>query len=118
MNEGRIAGCPLWTDPQGHVMKTPDDVAAMLRLKACSCGQKRIAAELGLQPPHGQAVRGGERRAAVFFAQAGQGARWRRGLAARALFSASGQRRRRASRSSCRKGAGREPANAAARFSP
>ena len=47
MNEGRIAGCPLWSDPQGHVMKTPDDIAAMLRLKACGWGLKRIAAELG-----------------------------------------------------------------------
>lgn len=47
MNEGRIARCPLWRDPQGQAMKTPDDIAAMLRLKACGWGLKRIAAELG-----------------------------------------------------------------------
>ena len=28
-------------------MKTPDDVAAMVRLKACGWGIKRIARELG-----------------------------------------------------------------------
>jgi len=47
MSEGRIARCPVWSDPQGQVMKTPDDVAAMVRLKACGWGLKRIAAELG-----------------------------------------------------------------------
>jgi hypothetical protein len=35
MNEERITESPLWIDPQGQVMKTPDDVAEMLRLKAC-----------------------------------------------------------------------------------
>lgn len=47
MDERRIAGSPMWSDPRGHVMKTPDDVAAMLRLKACGWGVKRIARELG-----------------------------------------------------------------------
>ena len=32
---------------RGQVMKTPDDVAEMLRLKACGWGIKRIAAHLG-----------------------------------------------------------------------
>ena len=48
MNEERIAGNPSWIeDPRGQVMKTPDDVAEMLRLKACGWGIKRIARELG-----------------------------------------------------------------------
>jgi transposase len=47
MNEERITGSPLWSDPRGEAMKTPDDVAAMLRLKACGWGIKRIARELG-----------------------------------------------------------------------
>lgn len=46
MNEERIAGSPSWNDPRGQVMKTPDDVSEMLRLKACGWGVKRIAREL------------------------------------------------------------------------
>ena len=47
MNEERITGSPSWSDPRGQVMKTPDDVAEMLRLQACGWGLKRIARELG-----------------------------------------------------------------------
>ena len=47
MNEDRITGSPSWSDPRGQVMKTPDDVAEMLRLKACGWGLKRIARHLG-----------------------------------------------------------------------
>jgi transposase len=47
MNEERITESPSWNDPRGEVMKTPDDVAAMVRLKACGWGLKRIARELG-----------------------------------------------------------------------
>jgi transposase len=47
MNNERITECPSWNDPRGEVMKTPDDVAAMVRLKACGWGIKRIARELG-----------------------------------------------------------------------
>lgn len=47
MNEERIAESRSWNDPRGQVMKTPDDVAAMVRLKACGWGIKRIARELG-----------------------------------------------------------------------
>ena len=47
MNEERITESPSWTDPRGQVMKTPDDVAEMLRLKACGWGLKRIARQLG-----------------------------------------------------------------------
>ena len=32
---------------RGQVMKTPDDVAAMMRLKSLGWGTKRIARELG-----------------------------------------------------------------------
>ena len=35
MNEERITEVPSWSDPRGQIMKTPDDVAEMLRLKAC-----------------------------------------------------------------------------------
>jgi transposase len=47
MSEDRITAIPSWNDPRGEVMKTPDDVAAMVRLKACGWGIKRIARELG-----------------------------------------------------------------------
>ena len=47
MNEERITGSPSWSDPRGQVMKTADDVAQMLRLRACGWGAKRIARELG-----------------------------------------------------------------------
>src|SRR5262245_43254721 len=47
MDEDRITGSPSWSDPRGQVMKTPDDVAEMLRLKACGWGLKRIARQLG-----------------------------------------------------------------------
>jgi transposase len=47
MSEERITRSPSWKDPRGEVMKTPDDVAAMVRLKACGWGLKRIARELG-----------------------------------------------------------------------
>lgn len=47
MDEERITETPSWNDPRGQVMKTPDDVATMVRLKACGWGMKRIAAELG-----------------------------------------------------------------------
>jgi hypothetical protein len=44
MNEERITESPSWNDPRGHMMKTPDDVAEMLRLKACgdgACSRRR-----------------------------------------------------------------------------
>lgn len=47
MTEMRITGSRSWSDPRGQEMKTPDDVAAMVRLKACGWGVKRIARELG-----------------------------------------------------------------------
>ena len=40
MEAERITGCPSWSDPRGQVMKTPDDVAQMLRLQACGWGLK------------------------------------------------------------------------------
>ena len=47
MQEERITETPSWNDPRGQVMKTPDDVAEMLRLRACGWGVKRIARQLG-----------------------------------------------------------------------
>ncbi|MEQ1783388.1 MAG: IS21 family transposase [Hyphomonadaceae bacterium] len=47
MDGERIIGSPLWSDPRGQEMKTPDDVAEMLRLKACGWGIKRIGRALG-----------------------------------------------------------------------
>jgi DNA-binding NarL/FixJ family response regulator len=47
MHEERITESPSWSDPRGQVMKTPDDVAEMLRLKAGGWGLKRIARQLG-----------------------------------------------------------------------
>jgi hypothetical protein len=37
MNEERITQSPSWRDPRGQLMKTPDELAEMLRLKACGC---------------------------------------------------------------------------------
>ena len=51
MNEDQITESPSWSDPRGQVMKTPDDVAEMLRLKACGWGLKRIARHLGCSHP-------------------------------------------------------------------
>ena len=48
MNEGRITETALQDEVlRGQVMKTPDDVEEMLRLRACGWGLKRIARELG-----------------------------------------------------------------------
>lgn len=48
MNEERITETTLQDEVlRGQVMKTPDDVEEMLRLKACGWGLKRIARELG-----------------------------------------------------------------------
>ncbi|SED11903.1 helix-turn-helix domain-containing protein [Bradyrhizobium erythrophlei] len=47
MKQERITEGSPWSDPWGQVMKTPDDVAEMLRLRACGWGLKRIARQLG-----------------------------------------------------------------------
>src|SRR5271167_3989567 len=48
MIDERIGGHPAQSDElRGQVMKMPDDVAEMLRLRACGWGAKRIARELG-----------------------------------------------------------------------
>ena len=50
-SEDRIIQSLSWSDPRGQEMKTPDDVAEMLRLKACGWGVKRIARQLGCSHP-------------------------------------------------------------------
>jgi hypothetical protein len=47
MKRERITEGSPWNDPRGQVMKTPDDVAEMMRLRACGWGVKRIARQLG-----------------------------------------------------------------------
>src|SRR3954449_6493909 len=47
MTEERMSGKLPWDEPRGEVMKTPDEVATMVRLKACGWGSKRIGRELG-----------------------------------------------------------------------
>nr|WP_271610663.1 helix-turn-helix domain-containing protein [Bradyrhizobium sp. CCBAU 21359] len=47
MKQERITEGSLWSDPRGQLMKTPDEVAEMLRLRACGWGLKRIARQLG-----------------------------------------------------------------------
>ncbi|MCK1679994.1 hypothetical protein IVA87_11145 [Bradyrhizobium sp. 147] len=47
MKQERITEGSSWIDPRGQVMKTPDDVAEMLPLRACGWGLKRIARQLG-----------------------------------------------------------------------
>jgi hypothetical protein len=59
MNEDRMTESSSWGDPRGREMKTPDDVAEMLRLRACGWGVKRIARQLGCSPPYGEGVRSG-----------------------------------------------------------
>ncbi len=60
MNEEQITAIPSWSDPRGQAMKTPDDVAEMLRLRGCEL--KRIARQLG---PSRRSVCGGGRDEAV-----------------------------------------------------
>jgi hypothetical protein len=53
MTDDRITGHPAQGDElRGQAMKTPDDVAMMLGLKACGWGAKRDRAGAGLQPSH------------------------------------------------------------------
>src|ERR1700751_1312298 len=47
MKEERNPESLSWSDPRGRLMKTTDDVAEILRLKACGWGLKRIARHLG-----------------------------------------------------------------------
>ena len=47
MTRKRITEGSPWSDPRGQVMKTPDDVAEMMRLRACGWRVKRIARQLG-----------------------------------------------------------------------
>src|SRR3954469_16573837 len=47
MTRNEEQGSPRWDDPRRTEMKTPDDVSAMVRLKALGWGAKRIASELG-----------------------------------------------------------------------
>jgi len=49
MQDQRIEGSALRvSDPRRDVMKQPDEVAAMLRLKALGWGMKRIGREFGV----------------------------------------------------------------------
>lgn len=47
MKQERITESSSWIDPRGQVMKTPDELAEILRLRACGRGLKRIARQLG-----------------------------------------------------------------------
>ena len=47
MEEQEVQSSPRSSLPRRDEMKTPDDVSAMVRLKALGWGAKRIAAELG-----------------------------------------------------------------------
>ena len=47
MDQERITEGSSWSDPRGQVMKTPDDVVEMLRLRACGWDLKRIGRQLG-----------------------------------------------------------------------
>lgn len=48
MTENRSSESPAESyDPRGQVMKTPEDVEELLRLKACGWGVKRIGRALG-----------------------------------------------------------------------
>jgi hypothetical protein len=44
MKEERITECLSWSDPREQVMKTPDEVAEMLRLRACGWGLSGLRA--------------------------------------------------------------------------
>jgi len=93
MNEERITATALQDEVlRRQVMKTPDDVEEMLRLKACGWGLKRIARELGCSH-HG-------RRQAVQAACASKEARRARRLAVHA-----GERKGEASEVTAERGA-------------
>ena len=62
MKQERITEGSPWSDPRGQVMKTPDDVAEMFRLRACGSGLKPPA---GLQSSHGEGLCRGGRGEAV-----------------------------------------------------
>jgi hypothetical protein len=49
MNEERITESPSWNDPRGQVMKTPADVAEMLRLRGVRVGSEADCAAAGVQ---------------------------------------------------------------------
>jgi hypothetical protein len=65
MNEERIMESPPWSDPRGLLMKTPDDVEEMLRLKGVRVGAEADRVGPGLQPAHGEGVSGSGGREAV-----------------------------------------------------
>ena len=50
MHEERITESPAWSDPRGQVMKTPDDVAEMLRLRACGWSARVAGIGTGSNP--------------------------------------------------------------------
>ena len=83
----------LVDDERRELMKAPDDVSAMLRLKGLGWGSRRIAAELGCAQ-HSAALAGARGLAAVGVAVAVQEAGRIVGVAARAVSSPRRQRRR------------------------
>jgi hypothetical protein len=52
VNEERITETPSWKNPRGQVMKTPDDVAEMLRLRGVRVGAEADRAAAWMQPSH------------------------------------------------------------------
>ena len=64
MHEERMTESLSWSDPRGQVMKTPDDVAEMLRL-GVRVGAEADRAATELQPSHGEGLRGDGRGEAV-----------------------------------------------------
>jgi hypothetical protein len=60
---------------RGEVMKAPDEVAAMVRLRALGWGVRRIAAAFGCSHMTVRRLPGGGRLGGVSGAAAGQGAR-------------------------------------------
>ena len=79
---------------RGEVMREPDEVAAMVRLKALGWGVRADRAGARVQPHDGPAVRGGGRVDAVPHAGSAIGAGGSRGVAGGAVPAASRQRRR------------------------
>jgi hypothetical protein len=79
--------------PRREVMQTPDEVAAMLRLKALGWGVREIAGELGLQPHDGSSIFVSRRLDSVSRSRSAADAEWTRGVGGGAFPPVCRQRR-------------------------
>src|SRR5262249_45621580 len=95
MQEERLSSGPLrFNDPRREAMLEPEEVSAVLRLNELGWGAKRIARELGISRNTAKDYIAAGGLGAVPKNATKKGARWSRGVAARAPAPASRQCRR------------------------